>query len=164
MTQSVATRVSSHSYDKSASDNPRGILHSLSSAIHLHGDTHRIFHAITIPEFLEAWICIPCNEQDCRSRVELSGESLAVRHICPSGRNVSIFGDFIVRRRRRLLISWRTDSFGSSPRSRVTIRLYGAFEKTLLSLHHTGFHSEDEKAWHHALWTLSLEKLTRLLC
>jgi hypothetical protein len=140
------------------------MLHSLSSAIHLLGDTHRIFQAITIPEFLEAWICIPCNEQNCRSRVELVGESLAVRHICPSGRKVSIFLDFIVRRRRRLLISWRTDSFSSSPPSQVTIHLCGAFEKTLLSLHHTGFRSEDEKAWHHALWTSSLEKLNRLLC
>jgi hypothetical protein len=77
---------------------------------------------------------------------------------------LSIFADFIVRRRRRLSISWRADSFGSSSRSHVTIRLYGAFEKTLLSLHHTGFSSEDEKAWHHALWTSSLERLNRLLC
>ena len=163
MTQSVATYANPYSRDKSAVDNSHGILHSLSSAIHLHGDTYRIFHALTIPEILEAWICIPCNEQNCRSLVELSGERLAVRHICPSGRNVSIFCDFIVRRRRRLLISWRTDSFSASRQSRVTIRLYGAFEKTLLSLHHTGLHSEDEKSWHQALWTSSLEKLNRLL-
>lgn len=163
MTQSVATYVNPHPCDKSACENSREILHSLSSAIHLHGDIYRIFHALTIPEFLEAWICIPCNEQNCRSFVELSGETLAVRHNCPSGRKLSIFGDFIVRRRRRLLIAWRTDSFGSSPRSRVTIRLYGAFEKTLLSLHHTGLHSEEEKAWHQALWMSSLEKLNRLL-
>jgi hypothetical protein len=76
---------------------------------------------------------------------------------------VSIFGDFIVRRRKRLLIAWRTDSFSSSQRSRVSIRLYGAFEKTLLSLHHTGFHSEEEKSWHQALWMSSLEKLNGLL-
>jgi hypothetical protein len=164
MTQSVAARMNPRSCEELANDNAREMLHSLSSAIHLRGDTHRIFHALTIPEFLEAWICIPCNEKDCRSLVELRGESLAVRHICPSGRKVNIFGDFIIRRRRRLIISWRTDSFTSSPRSRVAIRLHGAFEKTLLSLHHTGFQSEDEKAWHCALWTSSLEKLNRLLC
>ncbi len=93
MTQSVATYVNPHPCDKSACENSREILHSLSSAIHLHGDIYRIFHALTIPEFLEAWICIPCNEQNCRSFVELSGETLAVRHNCPSGRKLSIFGD-----------------------------------------------------------------------
>ena len=65
-------------------------------------------------------------------------------------------------RRHKLLFSWQTDGKELIRNSTVTVRLQGNFERTTLSLTHTGFDRVEQFRWHYLLWRRSLERLLLL--
>ncbi len=128
----------------------------------LAADTRRIFDALTVPEFIEAWICVPGSHHDCQNVTCRVAHGFQIEHRCYSGATTTITGTYFSFLKRKLSFSWRPAGVPGMADSFVDIRLVGDFEKSILRLRHSGFTSEAEFKWHNALWAASITRLTRL--
>ena len=129
-------------------------------------DRRRIYDALTVPEYIEAWMTLPGDHPGCHMVASQTGGVFRFDHFGDRGHDLSISGSYRVCRRGKLFFSWRrwaaTDDLSRSSDSLVVIRLYGAFAKSTLCLEHTGLFSDNEYRWHKALWERSLSKLQSL--
>lgn len=137
-----------------------GLPYTICASVRVRADTRRLFQALVVPEYLEAWLWIPD-----------AGASWSVFPMDPAqgfvleGANPKAFrilAGYTTWRRRRLSICWRLERNRLLKVSSVALRLVGDFECSVLSLCHTGLGSSEEFAWHRRLWTESLDRLTRL--
>jgi uncharacterized protein YndB with AHSA1/START domain len=128
----------------------------------IRADARRLFHALTVPEYIETWLSFPGHHGNCANLARTAEHDYAIEHRCEGKASVTIAGTYSVRQRHNLMFSWRVDGDPSVPESSVDIRLRGNFESTTLVLRHKGFESAMQCAWHRALWTASIERLVRL--
>lgn len=127
----------------------------------IRADTRRLFHALTVPEYLETWLSLP-GHPGCSTTATRINDDYLLEHSCGDRPSVAITGTYLLCRRRNVLFSWSVDGDIFIPETRVEIRLQGNFEKTILSLRHSGFASTSDCAWHKDLWAFSMSRLTRL--
>jgi len=125
-------------------------------------DARRLFHALTVPEYLETWVSLPGHNLGCSTAAARSNQDYVIEHYCEGSPALTITGTYSVCRRRNVVFSWRVDGNLSIPETEVDIRLRGNFESTTLIVRHTGFAAEAERAWHQALWTVSMRRLIAL--
>jgi uncharacterized protein YndB with AHSA1/START domain len=125
-------------------------------------DVRRLFHALTVPEYMEAWLSLPGERPGCSTVAARTNDDYAIDHFCEGRLSISISGTYRVCRRRNVLFSWRVDGDLCVPQTEVEIRLRGDFDRTSLMLQHGGFASRHDHAWHSALWTASMGKLASL--
>jgi uncharacterized protein YndB with AHSA1/START domain len=125
-------------------------------------DARRLFHALTVPEYLEAWVSLPGHNLGCSTAAARSNQDYVIEHYCEGSPALTITGTYSVCRRRNVVFSWRVDGNLSIPETEVNIRLRGNFESTTLIVRHTGFAAEADCAWHQALWTVSMRRLVAL--
>ncbi len=131
--------------------------------VNLAADTRRIFEALTVPEYMEAWLSVPGYHSDCHATVSRRVDGFAWEHFCNAGSVIRIAGSYSACLRRKLIFSWKISGGLSTPESRVDIRLYGYFERSILRLRHLGLQSDQELSWHTGMWTASLTRLNRIL-
>lgn len=125
-------------------------------------DAQRIFQALTVPEYLEAWIALP---GAAHGEVVASPEENGYRlHQCIAGRvALRITGAFLFCHQRKMRLVWRKANGTFQNRSVVDFRIRGNFGSSVLELRHMGLDSTEEIAWHRELWRGSLERLASLL-
>ena len=128
----------------------------------LAADTRRIFNALTVPEYMETWICLPDAPPDCRVQVSGSANGFQIEDPRASGTATRITGSYLSFLTRKLSFSWSFGSTASNMLSTVDIRLCGDFDKSVLRLRHRGFDLEHDVKWHAALWFASVTRLARL--
>jgi len=126
-------------------------------------DTRRIFEALTIPEYMEAWLSVPGYHSDCHATVCRRVDGFLWEHFCNTGSVIRIAGSYSACLRRKLIFSWKVSGGLCTPESRVDIRLCGYFERSILRLRHLGLQSEEDFSWHTGMWTASLTHLNRIL-
>jgi hypothetical protein len=131
--------------------------------IEVNADARRICQALTVPEYLEAWFCIP--DQPATSQIVASPEPNGYRlDLYAAGRvAVSFSGSYMIRRRRKMLMFWRTTRRPTCSESLVDFRLRGNFGSSILELRQTALASYDEYLWHQRLWHRSLQTLASIL-
>lgn len=132
----------------------------LSAVISIHAERQRVFQAITLPEYLEAWLTGPGALPG--SAVVTAGQNSF--WICCAGakdEHFRIFGSYKACKRSRLLLDWKYEEPSAVSISLVSIRLLGDFERTTLELVHLGL-PEFLISWHRELWDASLANLSRL--
>jgi uncharacterized protein YndB with AHSA1/START domain len=131
-------------------------------------DKRRLFDALTLPEYREAWLVVPGSHSHCYTVVSETGGAFRLDHFAEGGLEFSIAGAYRVCRRSKMAFTWRksnaTSLHVSAPETLVTIRLQGAFSDTTVSLDHSGHFSPTEYRWHSEMWSLSLNKLRALFC
>lgn len=127
------------------------------------GNTRRVFEALTVPEYLEAWFCIPGRHLGCHSAASRCVDGFMLKHFCDAGSVTTVTGSYSVFLRRKLIFSWQISGGINTPESIVDIRLCGDFERSVLRLRHLGLQSDEEFSWHTDLWAASLTRLNRLL-
>jgi uncharacterized protein YndB with AHSA1/START domain len=125
-------------------------------------DTQRIFSALTVPEYIEAWICVPGYHLECRNLTSSNANGFQIEHYCRSGKATKISGTYRSFLKRKLSFSWRPTRGSVARESFVDIRLQGAFERSILRLRHFGLDSEDDFNWHSAFWSSSIARLCKL--
>ena len=135
---------------------------SLNLEVSIRADARRLFHALTDPEYLEAWVCLPGHRPECSTVATRKDRDFWIEHFCDARGSISISGTYRVCRRRDVTFSWRVDGDVRVLETEVNIRLQGDFERTSLTLRHSGFISTFDLAWHRALWDLSLGRLVSL--
>jgi uncharacterized protein YndB with AHSA1/START domain len=129
-------------------------------------DRRRIFDALTLPEYIETWLTIPCSDPEGRLVASQINGLFRFDHHSARGLDLCIGGAYRVCRRGKMSFTWCKWQPPEEPDcatdSLVIIRLYGAFAKSTLCLAHTGLFSENEYRWHGELWDRSLRKLQSL--
>ena len=125
-------------------------------------DTRRIFDALTLPEYIEAWLCVPGHHPECSNVTSRVAHGFQIEHRCSSGSSTRIIGNYCSFLKRKLSFSWRPANGAETRDSFVDIRLHGDFERSVLRLRHFGLETEDDFNWHSALWSASIAKLCKL--
>jgi hypothetical protein len=124
-------------------------------------DRSRILHALTVPEYMEAWLCLPGDTMPSVS-ASRTANGYRIQRYGPHGVEIDIFGFYRTFRRSKLLFTWQRNAGEAGPASLVLIRLYGEFARTRLCLYHVGLGSAEEHAWHLEMWKGSLDRLRAL--
>ncbi|HEY1576348.1 MAG TPA: SRPBCC domain-containing protein [Terracidiphilus sp.] len=136
----------------------------LSSAVSIsrsiNADRQRLFQALTVSEFIEAWFCAPGATLGS-TEVSACFRSFQVSYREHYGIRNRFLCAYRVMRRSKVQFTWKSDAFPESAPSLVTFRLQGDFARTTLYLSHTGLSRRDHP-WHSRLWEGSLDKLARL--
>ncbi len=135
---------------------------SIGTSICLNADVRRIFQLLTVPEYLEAWLCLPGNEADASVGASRSENDYRLEFYSGGDLNTSVTGSFLVCRQRKMLFTWL--NIGVSPGcSMIDIRLRGNFGSSILELRHTGLASAAEYFWQMSMWHASFERLVHLV-
>jgi uncharacterized protein YndB with AHSA1/START domain len=125
-------------------------------------ETRRVFDALTIPEYIEMWICLPGHHPECRNVTSQLTHGFQIEHHCSSESSTRIVGTYCSYLKRKLSFSWRPTHGSEKRDSLVDIRLRGDFERSILRLRHFGLDSEEDFHWHSALWSASIARLCRM--
>lgn len=126
----------------------------------VNADRNRIFQALTIAEYLDAWFVAPDMITGSTS-VLMRTDSFLVGYNSSGGHRERFVGAYKVLRRGKVQFSWKRNSFDELTSSLVKIRLQGDFGRTTVHLIHVGL-DETERSWYKALWEASLERLASL--
>lgn len=142
---------------------PREADWTVALSIGVDADTRRIFQALTVPEYLEAWIDPPDRTEGSVVVAAPDENGYRLDHYSAGRSAVRIIGSYIFCHRRKMRLAWRKICQGDCAESLVDFRLRGNFGSSILELRHSALDSEDEFFWHQKLWQGSLEKLASLL-
>lgn len=126
----------------------------------INADRQRLFQALTMSEFIEAWLCPP-DATPGSTEVSTCFRSFQVSYREHYGVRNRFLCAYRVMRRSKVQFTWMSDAFPESASSLVTFRLQGDFARTTLHLTHSGLSRRDHP-WHSRLWEGSLDKLVRL--
>ena len=158
MNTSVISPLSMHRVE----DHPVGLgsraLLSISAERSVRADRQRILRALTLPEYMETWFCVP-GVRPGRTSVSLLEDSFLISCFCTERSTFHILCNYKVCRRGKLIFTWSRGNGIAS--GLVTIRLLGDFGRTTVQVTHSGLH-HSEANWHQELWENSLEKLSSL--
>jgi uncharacterized protein YndB with AHSA1/START domain len=136
---------------------------TVAMSIGVDADTQRIFQALTVPEYLEAWINLPDRTEAGHVVAAQDGNGYRLDHYSPGRAAVRITGSYVYCHRRKMRLCWRKSCQQTCSESLVDFRLRGNFGSSILELRHSALESADEFLWHQKLWEGSLGKLASLL-
>jgi uncharacterized protein YndB with AHSA1/START domain len=146
----------------------RGAAHSqqpcwhISLTVSVNADRYRLFHALTVPEYMKAWICLPGDKPHSHVAVARTSASYRIDRFGAEGLETTIAGNYLFCRRSKMLFTWSKGTSGDPHVSLVLVRLCGDFARTSLCLSHSDLTSRTEYLWHQALWERSLNRLCSL--
>jgi uncharacterized protein YndB with AHSA1/START domain len=126
----------------------------------VHADRQRVFHALTLPEYIETWFSAP-GTLIGRTVVHRRDDFFSISYCCAESGQFKIHCSYKVCRRSKLLFTWRHDSAFKRSSSTVKIRMDGDFGSTIIQVTHLGLELSD-RPWHQELWNASLEKIDKL--
>ena len=136
--------------------------YTISANVRIRTETRRLFYAVVVPEYLDAWLRVP--DHDAAWAVtplhQTPGFTLNWRNARAA--HSRILAVYKTCRRRKLIIGWKLENGDLLKESSVVIRISGDFGCSVLSLFHSGFATLDDFAWHRQFWNLSLVRLARL--
>jgi uncharacterized protein YndB with AHSA1/START domain len=128
-------------------------------------DKRRVFHALTIAEYFEAWMCFPdCREIDGIAVTQSARDFLI--ELQPSllaHAGTKILGAHLIREPNQIVFTWAKQNGGPLMETTVCIHLEGSHRSTALNLSHMGFVDRKERVWHEDMWRASFEKLGHIL-
>lgn len=125
-------------------------------------DVRRVFHAVNMPEYREAWLCAPDGSGYCRATAEQTDDSYRIDFYSGGFLDVSVSGSYQVREPDEIAFTWGKNNAHETT-SLVRIHLQGDSDHTVLNLRHSGIATAAEHTWHQRMWCRSLEKLAWLL-
>jgi uncharacterized protein YndB with AHSA1/START domain len=126
----------------------------------VNADRQRVFHALTLPEYIETWFSAPGALID-RTVVSRWDEFFSISYSSARSEQSRILCSYRVCRRSKLLFTWRHDNALERRSSLVKIRMEGDFGRTAVHVTHLGLEPSDRQ-WHQDLWESSLEKMCKL--
>jgi uncharacterized protein YndB with AHSA1/START domain len=125
-------------------------------------DANRLFQALTRPEYLEAWVTLPNDNDECYLVAWTQPDSFRLDHYRNGRRDLMIHGGYRLCRRRKMLFTWRLSGDAAGSESLVYVGLHGNFTSTILEIHHRSITSVSAYEWQQEMWNNSLDRLTKL--
>ncbi len=128
----------------------------------IHADGRSVFHALTMPEYIEVWMCLPVT--DARSRVSAIrvSQSYRIDFFRLGKLDTSATGLFKICQPDKLVFTWRKFGVLDDAQSVVNIHIQEDSAQSSVTLRHVGLPSFEESRWHWHMWSNSLRKLARL--
>jgi len=126
----------------------------------VNADRSRLFQALTLPEYIDAWFTAPRSAPGSTA-VTMGPDCFVVNYRLLDGSEQRFVGSYKVLRRAKIQFAWRRESFQESSSSLVRMRLQGDFGRTNVQLTHVGLH-ESEQSHYRELWEASLDRLASL--
>lgn len=122
----------------------------------LDAESRPVFYALTLPEYLEAWLW----PAGCREvSVIPTASGFRIQFFSDDPAIVTVDADSSISRPDQIVLNWTAGGNTST----VYIRLQSCGGRSILHLRHRRFASEQESIWHGDLWTSSLERLAAFL-
>lgn len=132
----------------------------ISAMTSVNADRSRIYQALTVPEYIEAWLCVPDGIAG-RTGVLAGENAFSISYWCAQREQCRIFCSYHVRRRSKLVFTWQHSTPAEATSSMVRMRLLGDFGRTTVHVTHVGL-TQCNQQWHESLWVSSLCKLSKL--
>jgi uncharacterized protein YndB with AHSA1/START domain len=126
-------------------------------------DRRRVLHALSIPEYMEAWLQLPHPDEFLPVFDVVKRESFRIRLYHAKGLHGSIYGSSQVVDENRVAYLWRTAYRTRTTETLVNIRVAGGSRGCTVRLEHSGFRDKADSTWHSGLWHGSMAKLSRLI-
>ncbi|SPE27794.1 hypothetical protein SBA5_600036 [Candidatus Sulfotelmatomonas gaucii] len=130
--------------------------------IGVNADARRIAQALTLPEYLEAWLCMPGRSMESHLVASQNPDGYRLDAYSDGRVAVRIIASYCFQHQRKMRLLWRKVCELDYTESIVDFRVRGNFGASVLELNHAGFDSADEYLWGQELWRASLAKLTSL--
>ncbi len=130
--------------------------------VSVNADRRRVFHLLTIPEYMETWLLVPGRHKQSSMNVTSDSTGFQIQYFDEHGAPASLVAAYQTCRTAKAQFFWRRNGAAVSNPSFVKIRLNGDFGRTTLNLSHSGLGSEADRRWHSQLWDQSLQKLSSL--
>lgn len=133
-------------------------------SVEIEAESRRVLYALTIPEYMEAWLQMPDTENllQCHS-TSRAPNSFLIDLYSAKARRARIKGSCLRLDPDRVIYLWRNTCTGSTGETMVDIHLKNGPGQCTINLNHRGFCDMEESLWHSQMWHRSLDKLGRLM-
>jgi uncharacterized protein YndB with AHSA1/START domain len=132
-------------------------------SLRIQTDRARVFYALSIPEYIEAWLCCPPKDKLRSVFHSVDEDAFRIDLYRAQTLQGSIHGNCSVPEENRIRYAWNTKSVLGVTETAVDIELLSALGGCTIRLSHSGFQDKSESAWHRELWQHSLATLSRLM-
>ena len=139
--------------------------HRVEVSVKIPADSRRIFNALTIAEYLEAWLCFPGCDPFRGVAVSQTQKGFDINLTFAHRRypSLKIRTAYLTREPYEVAFTWAKQPVLTSETT-VIIDLNRTRSSTSLHLSHAGFIDNSDRRWHEVTWRASLEKLRRVVC
>jgi uncharacterized protein YndB with AHSA1/START domain len=132
-------------------------------SVEIRAESRRVLYALTIPEYMEAWLQMPDLE-----KLECSADSRAPNsfHIdlySSEASHTRIEGFCLLSSPDWIVYLWKNSCAGNNAETMVGIHLRSGPGQCTVDLKHSGFCNLEESVWHSRMWHSSLDKLCKLM-
>jgi hypothetical protein len=135
---------------------------SITITVSVVADARRVQQALTVPEYLEAWISLPDQPSGCSIVASQEASCYRLDYYSNGRLTMSIAGACLFCNQRKMRFSWRKENRSIGTDSFVDFRLRNNLSGSILELRHSALPSFEEYLWHQQLWRTSLHKLASL--
>ena len=132
-------------------------------AFRIEADSSRVLYALSMPEYIEAWLQAPDTEELEFVFNPVTREAFRIDLYRAEALQASIHSSCRVVNANQVRYTWKTTSPIGATETVVDVRLRRSSDGCILGLKHRGFKSTVESAWCCKMWYQSLERLGRLM-
>lgn len=126
-------------------------------------DSSRVMYALSIPEYIEAWLGAPSTES-LQFVFNLEGEQeFRIDLYSAEALQMSVQGSCRIVSSNQVRYTWKTTSSLGAHETLVDMQLRYSSGGCILALKHSGFKDARESAWCCKMWQQSLERLCRIM-
>ena len=126
-------------------------------------DSSRVFYALSIPEYIEAWLQAPDTEELRFVFKQVAEETFRIDLYRGETRQASVDGSCWVVGSNQVRYIWKTTSLIDTTETLVDMKLLSGSGGCVLALKHSGFNDPAESARCRRMWQQSLQRLCRLV-
>ena len=132
-------------------------------AFRIEADSSRVLSALSMPEYIEAWMQAPDAEELQFIFHPITKEMFRIDLYRAEVLQASIHSTCRVVSASQVRYLWNSTSRAGSTETLVDIQLRSGSGGCILGLKHNGFKSATELAWCSKMWHQSLERLCRIM-
>jgi uncharacterized protein YndB with AHSA1/START domain len=126
-------------------------------------DSSRVFYALSIPEYIEAWLQAPDTDDLRFVFNQIAEETFRIDLYRGETLQASVDASCWVVGANQVRYIWKTTSLIDTTETLVDMKLLAGSGGCVLALKHSGFNDPAESARCHRMWQQSLERLCRLM-
>jgi len=132
-------------------------------SFHFNADSGRVFYALSIPEYIEAWLQAPDTDDTRFIFSQVTEDAFRIDLYRGQTLQASVDASCWVVGANQVRYIWKTTSTLDTTETLVDMKLLSGSTGCVLALKHSGFNDPAESARCHRMWQQSLERLSRLM-
>jgi uncharacterized protein YndB with AHSA1/START domain len=136
--------------------------HSVHLSTRIDADIRRVFHALSIPEYIEAWLHAP-SADELLTFSRLSQERLHIDMYRSGSYRASIHVSIRPLSRTHIRYAWIAISPSTIDRTWVDLQLPSAPSESCIHLTHRNLCTPSQRIWYEETWHASLNKLRAIV-